>query len=162
DYRDPGTLDFVFRGIKPSALNFNSADVLDLRVEPADGQRVRAVFALHRGIEAGFRGDVANQRHAVLDVLQVVQREAVLDTGLHAAGLHGASSGKDAHHLNAEVGKDVVDGAPETGAVSQQEHHRGDTPGHTQHGQGGAPAVVPQRTIGLSQQIVNHGYSFLR
>ena len=75
-------------------------------------------------------------------MLDILDLEAHLRTGLGAAGLERGPAGKDAHHLHAKVGEDSGDRAAKTGAVGQENDDRRDTPGHAQHSECGAAAVV--------------------
>src|SRR5260370_2464643 len=92
---------------------------------------------------------MAHQGNSILHVLNVIESESCLGAGLHAAGLQGAASGKNGHHLQAEIAEDVVDGASKACSISQQDDHRSDAPGHAQHGDSRPPAVVAHRGKGL-------------
>src|SRR5260370_20972888 len=105
---------------------------------------------------------MAHQGNSILHVLNVIESKACLGAGLHAAGLQGAASGENAHHLQAKIAEDVVDGASKACSIRQQDDHGSDAPSHAQHGERRPPAVVAHRGIGWSEQIVDHlPYSFL-
>ena len=76
--------------------------------------------------------------------------------GLVAAGLLAGAAGEDADVVGAPLGKDGLDGAGEAGAVGEQQHNRGDAPGHADHGDGGAAAIVEHRLPGLSEDVFQH------
>ena len=59
--------------------------------------------------------------------------------------------------VDAPLGKDGLDGAGETGAVGEQEDNGGDAPGHADHGDGGAAAVVDHCFPGLGEDVFEHG-----
>src|SRR5439155_8494656 len=48
-----------------------------------------------------------------------------------------------------------------SGAVGQQNHHGGNAPSHTQHGERGAAAVVLESAVGLAEEIASHRASSL-
>src|SRR5260221_10433985 len=56
---------------------------------------------------------------------------------------------------------DGLNGPSKAVSVGEQQHHRGNAPGHTEHGQHGLAHVVAHRPVGLLQQIAFHAYSFL-
>ena len=87
----------------------------------------------------------------LLQMLHIVDGETHLHARLGAARLQRSPSGKNSHHLHAEVGEDRGDGAPKTCAISQQDHHRGNAPRHAQHRKRGAPAIVLDGRVRLSQ-----------
>ena len=56
----------------------------------------------------------------------------------------------------------VKRGVLEAGAVGKQNHHSGDAPSHTQHGERGAAAVVLESAVGLAEEIASHRAPSLR
>src|ERR1035437_9184346 len=68
-------------------------------------------------------------------------------------------AGKCADQVGAPLGKDGLDGAAESRAVSQQQHDGGDAPCHADHGDGGAAPVVEHCLPGLGENVFEHGCS---
>ena len=95
------------------------------------------------------------------DAVDVVLGEADLDAGFLAACLLAGAAREDADDVRAPLGEDGLDGAREAGAVGQQKHHRGDAPGHADHGDGRAPPVVEHRLPGLAPDISQHKVQLL-
>ena len=95
------------------------------------------------------------------DAIHVVQSEADLDAGFVAAGLLAGAAGKDADGVGAPLGKDRLDGVAEAVAVGEQQHDRGDAPGHADHGDGGAAAVEEHRLPGLGENVFEHEFFHL-
>ncbi len=105
-----------------------------------------------------YRGrDVIDAGNAGHEAVDVVEGEADLDAGFFSAGLFAGAAGKDADDVGAPLREDGLDGAAEAGSVSQQEDHGGNTPGHADHGDGGAAAVVDHRLPGLAENVFQHG-----
>ena len=81
--------------------------------------------------------------------IDVIERNANLCASLFAAGLHGRSARDHNEELGSKVGKDVGAGAAETIAVGKQHDDGGDSPGHAEHGEGGAAPVVAHGVVGF-------------
>ena len=94
--------------------------------------------------------------HGDADAVDVVEGELDLDSGFVAAGLFAGFAGEEADGVGAPLGKDGVDGVAETGAVGQEQHDRGDAPGHADGGDGGAAAIVEHRFPGLFEDVGKH------
>ena len=75
---------------------------------------------------------------------------------LLTTGLHGSAARNHDDQLGAEVGEDIGAGLAKTIAISQQHDHGGDAPGHAQHGERSAAAVVPHGAVGFAEQITEH------
>ena len=76
--------------------------------------------------------------------------------GFVSAGLLGSATAVHFHVVDAPLGKDALDGARETRTIRQQQHDRGNAPGHADHGDGCAPAVVYHRLPGLAENVSQH------
>jgi len=92
----------------------------------------------------------------VIDAVHIVQSEADPCARLVASGLFAGASGKEADGVGAPLGKDGLNGMAEAGAIGQQQHHRGNTPGHANHGDGGAATVVEHRLPSLAEYVFEH------
>ena len=73
-----------------------------------------------------------------------------------SAGLHGSAARNHDDELGAEIGEDVGAGLTKTIAIGEQHDHRGDAPGHAQHGQCRAAAVVTHGAVSFTEQITKH------
>ena len=100
--------------------------------------------------------DVDDAGNSGPEAVDVVLGEADLDAGFGSANLLRSAAGKDADEVGAPLGKDVLDGLTEAGAVGEQEHDGGDAPGHAADGDEGAAAVVDHRFPGLSPDVADH------
>src|SRR4029077_4956703 len=63
------------------------------------------------------------------------------------------------HHndqLGAEISKDVGAGPAKAVTISEQHDHRGNAPGHSQHGECGAAAIGAHGAVRFLEQIVEH------
>jgi len=118
--------------------------------------RIGASVVLHGRILVATGSDVGDLRDVGGEQVEVVQCDANLCAGLLAAGLHGGTAGNDDHELGSEVGEDVGNGVAETIAVGKEHDHRGDAPGHAQHGERGAPPIVAHGVVGLLEQVAHH------
>ena len=149
-------LNFFFGVVEATLVNFQRTDGEDVGIISGDRPGKGAGVVLHRGLLADFRGDVGDLRNVGGQRVHVVQGKADGGAGLGAAGLHGSGAGNHDDHLGAEVGKDIGAGLTEAVAVGEQHHYRGDAPGHAEHGQRAAAAVVTHRLIGFLEQVVKH------
>ena len=147
----------VFGAVEEAALiQVQLPDVLKLGADSDNAPRVSMQIVLHGDLLIDFRRDEEDAGHAVGDAVHVVQGEADLGAGLVSAGLLAGAAGKDADHVGAPLGKDILDGAAESSAVGQQNYDGGDAPGHADHGDGGAAAVVEHRFPGLGENVFQH------
>ena len=80
----------------------------------------------------------------------------IADSRLLAASLHRSTARNHDHQLGAEIGEDVGAGLAETIAVSEQHDHRGDAPGHAEHGERGAAAIVPHGAVSFASKSREH------
>src|ERR1039457_1115019 len=97
--------------------------------------------------------------NAVGDAIDVVQGKADARPRLIATGLLTGSAAPEDDRVGSELGEDGLDGVTETGAIGDQQHDGGDAPGHADHGDGGAAAVVDHRLPGLSEDVLEHDSS---
>src|SRR5262245_9347672 len=111
---------------------------------------------LNIGSEGSFRRDMTDDGKLFLEMLYVVNHEADLRAGFGAASLERRASRKDAHHLHAKVREDSGNGTTEAGAVGEEDDDCRDAPRHAEHGERGLAAIVLQRLVGLSEEIVDH------
>jgi hypothetical protein len=100
--------------------------------------------------------DVRNFRQHRGDAIDVVEREADLDTGFVAASLLAGLAGEKADGVGAPLGKDGLNGVGEAVAVSEQEHHGGNAPGHADGGDGRAAAIEEHRFPSLGENVFQH------
>ncbi len=90
------------------------------------------------------------------DAIEIVESETDLDTGFVAAGLLRGAAGKEADGIGAPLGKDGLKGVGEAVSVSKKKDDGGNAPGHADHGDGGAAAVVEHRFPGLGENVFQH------
>ena len=90
---------------------------------------------------------------AVFDKSDIGELQFHLHASLLAAGLLAGGARKDAHQVGAKLGKDCFDGPAEAGSIRHQQDHRGNAPGHTDHGDQRAPAIVKHGFVGLREQV---------
>ena len=110
---------------------------------------------IHLGGNAGEHGDLGAQE------VEIVAGQADLRAGFGASGLQGSAPGKDGDQVASKSAEGDHQSVLKAGAVSQQQNHRGNAPGHAQHGEQRAAAVVFQRVESLCAQIAQHSYSEL-
>jgi len=111
---------------------------------------------LDRHIFFGHRRDAKQAGHAFRYAVHVVERESHLDTRFVAASLFARAPGKNADQVRAPLREDVLDGAAEPRPVGQQQHHRGNTPRHSDHRDGGAAPVIQHRLPRLTENVFEH------
>ncbi len=97
-----------------------------------------------------FGSDVGDLRKIGGERVHVIESKADLHAGLLTARLHGGAARDENHQLGAEVGEDGLAGFSKAVAVGQQHHDRGNAPGHAQHGESSAAAVVPHGTVSFA------------
>ena len=90
------------------------------------------------------------------ECVHIVESKAYLRTCLLAASLHRGPARNYDHQLGAKVGENISASPAEAVPVSKQQHNRGYSPSHAEHGQGGAPPVMLHGAIGLLKQITEH------
>ncbi len=144
-----GARTFVVGIQQPALGEVQCQDLKDVGIHALDGKIVGANVALHADRLVLLGRDAIDQRRGGRDAVEVVDGELDLRAGFLSAGLLRGAAGKDADDARAPVGEDDFDGAAKSGAVGQQEDHGGDAPGHAQHGERGAAAVVAHRCVGL-------------
>src|SRR6185437_916495 len=89
----------------------------------------------------------------------VIQLQTDLRSCFGTAGLLRRASREHADDLRAERGEYSVYRAAESRTVRQQQHDGSNAPGHAQHGEHGAAAIVLHRSVGLSEEVFEHSYS---
>ena len=123
---------------------------------------VRAARAIgDHAILEGFRRNALQQRDFGANVVEIVDGEANLRSGLGASGLQLGAAGKNEDEVGAEGAEGGPQSALEAGAVGQQQHDRRDAPSHAEHGEHAAAPVVAQRVVGLGGEIDDHEISSL-
>jgi hypothetical protein len=77
------------------------------------------------------------------EVVEIVDREFNFAARFGAARLQRGASRKNEDQVRAPGAEGDPESALETRAISEQQHNRRDAPGHAQHGEDAASAVVP-------------------
>ena len=157
DHRDAGALYLVFQVVEASLLQLEGADVKHVGIIAGDREIENPGVVLDVGLLADFGSDVGDLGKIGGKRFDVFLGKADWDSRLLAARLHGSPARNHDHQLGAEIGKDVGAGLAEAIAVGQQHDHRGDAPGHAEHGERSAAAVVPHRARRLRwSKITKH------
>ena len=150
----------VFGAVEEAALigiELDDVGVGGARADYGPGVGVQVVLD---GLILKLHGrDVDDFRDGGDDAVNVVEGEADLDAGFVSAGLLAGLAGEDADGVGAPLGKDGFNGVGEAGAVGEEQHDRGDAPGHADDGDGGAAAVEEHRFPGLAENVFQHGSS---
>ena len=128
---------------------------------------VRGIHAAH----AIIRTPRAKSDHAILEclrrnalqqwnlsanVVQIVNRQANLGSGLGASRLQLGAARKNENQVGAERPESGPQSTFEAGSVGEQKYDRGDSPSHAEHGQYTAAPVVAQSVVGLGCEIDDH------
>src|SRR5580693_8021188 len=137
--------DALVYGINPGDAQVSEATRVTL-----DGQIISTV---KDGSDALYHGDF------VANVIDVGDLEADFTAGLGASGLQGGAAGEGADDVGAPGAEDGSDGVLEAGAEGQQDNDGGDPPGHAEHGERGAAAVVLHGAESFFQQVTGHNCS---
>jgi hypothetical protein len=87
---------------------------------------------------------------------EVGQLKFYLHAGLLAPGLLAGRSREHSDEVGAELGKNRFDGPAKAGPIGHQQHHRSNAPGHANHGDERAPAVVEHGLVCLGEQVAEH------
>ena len=94
---------------------------------------------------------------ALADAIHIVQRKAHSDPGLVAAGLLAGLARKEADGVACPTRRRSPGWRGRSLPIGQQQHHRGDAPGHADHRDGRAAAVVEHRLPRLAEYVLEHG-----
>src|ERR1700730_1636871 len=115
----------------------------------------------HAALLEHFGREPFEQRHLVTDVVQIFDRETDFAARLGTTRLMRGATGKEEDQIGAEGAERRPQTALESRSVRQKQHHRGDAPGHAEHGEDAASLVMAQGAIGLGSKFVEDGYSCL-
>src|SRR5271166_6184289 len=152
----------LVRLVQQAALaEMQGQDLEHAGINTLDGKRIGANILLHIALLFHHRRDAMDKRRGVHDAVNVVEGELDLGTGLLSPGLLRRASGKDAYGAGAPVGEDGLNSAAESRSISQQKYNGRNAPGHAEHGERSAAAIMAHRAVGLRKQILYHGYSCL-
>ena len=156
DHRHPGVLYLVYGVVEASLCQFQDANGRHVGIVAGDTEVEIPGVVLDVGLLADFGSDVGNLGKVGGQRLHIIQSKVDEGSRLLTTRLQGSTPRSHDDQLGAEVSKDIGAGPAKTIAVSQQHHHGGDAPGHAQHGEGGAAAIVPHGAVGFSEQITEH------
>src|SRR2546422_1033287 len=129
------------------------------RIRAVHRETERTIAVLHRGFQLRLTGNVAHQRHHIAQHFYIVIGKADLHSGLVSASLLRSAPRENPDGSGAEAFKNGLDGAGKAFAISKQKNHRGNAPGHAEHGEHGLAHVVPHGGISLFEKIAFHAYS---
>src|SRR5438132_10205044 len=132
------------------------------RIRAVHRETERTIAVLHRGLQLRLTGNVAHQRHHIAQHFYIVIGKADLHSGLVSASLLRSAPRENPDGSGAEAFKNGLDGAGKAFAISKQKNHRGNAPGHAEHGENGLAQSVPHRTLRLFEKIPFHAYSLRR
>ena len=139
-----------------SRIRIQFEDVLEVRPDAVHFPRVGVQIVLHGHVLPLHGRNMKDARHGIRHAVQVVHGEANLHSRLVAAHLLAGPARKHADEVGAPLRKDVLDGPVEPCPVGEQQHHRRNTPGHPDHSDGCAPAVIDHRFPGLTENVFQH------
>src|ERR1700674_2824475 len=156
DHRYAGALDLVFHVVEPALLQPEGADRHDVGIVAGDTPCENPGVVLDACLLAGFGSDVGDLGKVGGKRLYIILSKADEVSRLLTTGLHGSTARHHDDKLSAEICKDVGAGPSKSIAISEQHDHRSDPPGHAQHGQRRAAAIVTHGGIGFVEQIAHH------
>ena len=153
----------VFGAVEEAALIGSELDDVGVGGARADDGPGVGMEIVLDGLILKLHGrDVDDFRQGGGDAVDVIEREADLDTGFIAAGLLAGFAGEKADGVGAPLGKDGFNGVGEAVAIGEEQHDGGDAPGHADGGDGGAAAIEEHRLPGLAENVSEHIYSLRR
>jgi hypothetical protein len=156
DDADVGALLFFGPTEKAALIGLQLQNFLIGGADPIDLPCIGVQIVLHRHFFPAYGRNMRDAGNAVRDAVQVVQGQAHLHASLVTARLFARAARKDADGVGAPLGKNGLEGAAHACAVGQQQHHRGDAPGHADHGDGRAAAVEEHRLPRLTEYVLEH------
>src|SRR5438874_9654523 len=133
--------------------------VSNVRIRAVHGETEKTITVLHSGLQLRLTGNVAHQRHHIAQHFYIVIGKADLHSGLVSASLLRSAPRENPDGSGAEAFKNGLDGAGKAFAISKRKNHRGNAPGHAEHGEHGLAHVVPHGGISLFEKIAFHAYS---
>lgn len=134
----------------------------DLGAVPVDPPGIQVLVAGHIDLLEHPWRDVGHAGDGGPEPVHILLGEAHLHAGFAAPDLLRGAAWKNADEVGAPFSKNVLDGAPEPRAVSQQQHHGRDAPRHPGDGDEGAPPVVDHRFPCLAPDITDHRNLLIR
>src|SRR5262245_10024293 len=106
--------------------------------------------------------DVTSQRKDVAQELHILIGKVDLTSCFVATRLLRCPAGVNSNRSCSETVEDIFNRLTEAISIGKQQHDRGNTPRHSQHGEHGLPQVVAHCGVCLLQEIAFHLYSFRR
>ncbi len=149
-------LRLVLHIVEAASAQLEGADGIDIGIITGDLESESSRVELNVGLLAGFGSDVGDLRKIGGECVYIIEGKANLHARFLSASLHGRAAGDYDHQFGAEVGEDGLAGLSEAVAVGQKHYDRGDSPGHAQHGESGAAAVVAHCAVSFLQQVTEH------
>ncbi len=139
---------------------FGNVEAAHMSIRSVDSADAVSGAARAEGREALFRHfgrNALEQRNFGADVIEIVDVQANLGSGFGASGLEFGAAGEDENQVGAEGTEGGPESTLEASTVGEKQDHRGDTPGHAEHGEERAAAIVAQGGVGLVGEVGDHG-----
>src|ERR1700679_1971494 len=131
---------------------FGDVEAAHVSVRSVDAAHAVSGAARAEGGEAlfgHFGRNTLEQRNFAADVIEIVDGEANLGSGFGASSLEFSAAGENEDQVGAEGTEGGPESALEAGTVGEKQDDGSDAPGHAQHGEQSAAAIVAQGSVGL-------------